>query len=222
MNCSNGRSEAGHHSQEVYFSRDWSWQKLTVKQASCPWSRLNGSLKHGTGGAARCPAMMMSSIGALCGIQACHSFSPPPPPGVCCWLHPFTGAIAKTLLVETLAQTVESHPPFPSRQGYGTVTLKNSVFGCLAFSACPLILSHNTHSFALIPCGRHTPLEKSPDHSPHQHGTQVASHSLAFTRWNIPKKRGKTPGRHKFPPFLDSTSPLHSIPLAGEKTNSGR
>lgn len=145
----------------------------------------------------------------------------PHPPGVCCWSHPFTGAIAKTLLVETLTQTVESPPP-SSRHGYGTVTLKNSVFGCLAFSACPLILSHNTHSFSLIPCGWHTPLEKSPDHSPHQHGTQVASHSLAFTRWNIPKKRGKTPGRHKFPLFLDSTSPLHSIPLAREKTNSGR
>lgn len=113
MNCSNGRSEAGHRSQEVYFSHDWS---STVKQASCPWSRLNGSLKHGTGGAARCPAVMMSSIGALCGSQACHSFSPPP--GVCCWSHPFTEAIAKTLLVETLAQTVESPPPIQTRLWY--------------------------------------------------------------------------------------------------------
>lgn len=163
---------------------------------------------------ARCPAMMMSSIGALCGTQACHSFFPP---GVCCWSHPFTGEIAKTLLVETLAQTVKS-PPVSSRQGYGTVTLKNSVFGCLEFPACPLILSHNTHSFLLLPCGRYTPLKKSPDHSPHQYGKQAASHSLAFTRWNIPKKRGKTPGRHKFPPFFkNSTSPLHSIPLARER-----
>ncbi|TNM92707.1 hypothetical protein fugu_018109 [Takifugu bimaculatus] len=133
---------------------------------------LNGSLKHGTGGAARCPAMMMSSIGALCGIQACHSFSPPPTLQVC--------VVDRT---HRDSRTNSRKPPTPqSRHGYGTVTLKNSVFGCLAFSACPLILSHNTHSFSLIPCGQHTPLEKSPDHSPHQHGTQVASHSLAFTR----------------------------------------
>lgn len=79
------------------------------------------------------------------------------------------------------SRTVKS-PPVSSRHGYGTVTLKNSVFGCLEFPACPLILSHNTHSLSLIPCGRYTPLEKSPDHSPHQYGTQVASHSLAFTR----------------------------------------
>lgn len=156
---------------------------------------------------------MMSSIEALCGTQACHSFFPP---GVCCWSHPFTGVIAKTLLVETHAQTVES-PPISSRHGYGTVTLKNSVFGCLEFPACPLILSHNTHSFSLILCGRYTPLEKSPDHSPHQYGTQVASPSLAFTRWNIPKKKGKTPGRHKFPLFLTSTSPLRSNPLARQR-----
>lgn len=199
--------------------------KLTAKQASCPWSRLNDSLQHGTGGATRCPAMMMSSIGALCGIQACHSFFPPP--RCVLLITPIHRSNSKNFVGRD-SRTNRRKPPTPpppsppSRHGYGTVTLKNSVFGCLAFSACPLILSHNTHSFSLIPCGRHTPLEKSPDHSPHQHGTQVASHSLAFTRWNIPKKRGKTPGRHKFPLFLDSTSPLHSIPLAREKTNSGR
>lgn len=44
----------------------------------------------------------------------------PHPPGVCCWSHPFTGAIAKTLLVETLAQTFESlpHPPIQTRLWY--------------------------------------------------------------------------------------------------------
>lgn len=62
--------------------------------------KLNGALKHGKGGVTRCPAMM-SSIGALCGSQACHSFIPP---GVCfcvsmcvcvcCWSHPTTKAIA--------------------------------------------------------------------------------------------------------------------------------
>lgn len=155
------------------------------------------ALKHGTSGVARCPAIMMSSIEALCGTQACHSFLPP---GVCCWSHPFTGEITKTLLVESHAQTVES--PLCPRLIQTWLWYSYSeefVFGCLEFPACPLILSHNTHSFSLIPCGRYTPLEKSLDHSPHQYGTQAASHSLAFTRWNIPKKRGKTPGRHKFP-----------------------
>lgn len=68
------------------------------------------------------------------------------------------------------------------------------------------------------PYGQHTPLEKSPNHSL-QHGTPVHSHWLAFTRWNIPEKREKTPGCHKFL-FFHFPFPLRSIPLVRVKTNS--
>lgn len=61
-------------SQKVYFSHDWSRLNWLQNRRHVP---LNGPLKHGMGGVARCPAMMMSSIGALCGTQAHHSLSPP-------------------------------------------------------------------------------------------------------------------------------------------------
>lgn len=105
---------------------------MSVKGPWCNWSRLNGPLKHGKGGVTRCPAMM-SSIGALCGSQACHSFIPP---GVCCWSHPSTKAIAKTWLVGPCTQTWKSTPPPPPRPPHPVMAMLQLL----------QILSHNTHS----------------------------------------------------------------------------
>lgn len=194
---------------------------MSVKEPWCSWSWLKGSLKHGKGGVTRCPAMM-SSIGALCGSQACHSFTPTPR-GVCfcvsmhaCVLllitpyhqsNSFSVAQWGKKLVGGGSHTNRRKAPASFSHGYATVPLKNSASGCSKVSAHPLILSHNTHSFSLIPSGQHTPLEKSPNHSL-QRGTQVPSHSLAFTRWNIPEKREKTPGRHKFLSYFFSLFPF--------------
>lgn len=206
---------------------------MSVKEPWCSRGWLNGFLKHGKGGVTRCPAMM-SSIGALCGSQACHSFTPPPP-GVCfcvsmracvCVLlitpyhksNSFSVAQWGNKLVGGGSHTNMRKAPASSSHGYATVPLKNSASGCSIVSAHPLILSHNTHSFSLIPFGQHTPLEKSPNHSL-QRSTQVPSHSLAFTRWNIPEKREKTPGRHKFLlfSFFHFSPSLHSISKSKNK-----
>lgn len=150
---------------------------MSVKGPWCNWSRLNGPLKHGKGGVTRCSAMM-SSIGALCGSQACHSFIPP---GVCCWSHPSTKAIAKTWLVGPCTQTWKStpppSPPASSSHGYATVT--------------PNTLAQHSFSFSPIPCGRHTPLEKSPYHSLHQHGTQSPPTHLLLQGETFPSRGEK-------------------------------
>lgn len=110
--------------------------------------------------------------------------------------------------------------PESSSHGYAKVPLKNFASSSSKVSAHTLILSHNTHSFPLILFGHTHPLKNPQNHSL-QHSTQVPSHSLAFTRWNIPEKREKTPGRHEFL-FFHSTFPLRSISLVRVKTNSSR
>lgn len=153
---------------------------MSVKGPWCNWSRLNGPLKHGKGGVTRCPAMM-SSIGPLCGSQPCHSFIPP---GVCCLSHPSTKAIAKTWLVETCTQTWKS---LPAHLDLSWLCYSYSKY---SRTTLILILTH-TLWWAHTPWKIPKPFTSSARYTVH-------SHSLAFTRWNIPKKRGKTPGHHKF------------------------
>lgn len=194
---------------------------MSVKGSWCNWSRLNGPLEHGKGVVARRPAMM-SSIEALCGSKACHSFNPPslcifPREQVCVVYH----TVPQKQKRKKNVVGRDNHEKAPSLIQSRPCYSYSEEFRLRFFSDRPLILSLNTHLFPSMPCGRHAALEKSPNHSLHQHGTQVPSHSLAFTRWNIPKKRGKTPGHHKFL-FSLHFSPLHSMPLVRGKTNSDR
>lgn len=117
-----------------------------MKGPWCNWSRLNGFLKHGKGGVTRCPAMM-SSIGALCGSQDCHSFITP---GVCFCMSacvllvtPFPKSNSK-ILVGWDSHTNMRKPPTSSSHGYATVTLKKSASSSSEISARPLI-PHTTH-----------------------------------------------------------------------------
>lgn len=182
---------------------------MSVKGPWCNWSRLNGLLEHGKGVVARRPAMM-SSIEALCGSKACHSFNPPP----CAFFNVSKRVLFITLFHRSKSNNVvgrDNHEKAPSLIQSRPCYSYSEEFCLRFFSDRPLILSQNTHLFPSMPCGRHAALEKSPNHSLHQHGTQVPSHSLAFTRWNIPKKRGKTPGHHKFLFSLHFSPSLNAI-----------
>lgn len=127
----------------------------------------------------------------------------------------------KNWLAEARTQTRES-PPASSGPGHATVPLKNSASSSSEISALPLILSHKTHSFSLIPFGQHTPLEKSPNHSLLQHKYTSLLPTACFYKVKHSQEEGKKHLVVISLLFFHSTFPLRSIPLARAKTNSGR
>lgn len=105
---------------------------------------------------------MMSSIGALCGSETCHSS--PPPKGVCfcmhacCWCsHPVAQAIAVcSSMRQKISQRRLTHKhkeaSASSSYGYATLALKNSTMGSSKknLSSPSNTLTHTTGLCSLI------------------------------------------------------------------------
>ena len=179
---------------------------MSVKE---PWfsQKLTEWLsEHGKGGVTRCPAMM-SSIGALCGTQACHSFNRP---GVCFCVSVRACVVNHTLTAKeqklSVAQwgkklvgggsypSTREPPPLPVMamlQFHWRILPSGFLKKTKKHSAYPLILAHNTFILThTLLVSTHPLTNPQTIHFSMAHKVP-SHHSLAFTRWNIPEKRGE-------------------------------
>lgn len=188
--------------------------------------------EHEKGGVTRCPAMM-SSIGALCGSQAHHSFIAqvyvPAWTRVCAVVdHTLTqkqrlsvGEPRQKIGRRRLAHKHQKASA-SSSHGYATVALKNSASRLLKNLSSPSnALTQNTFMLTHTLWSAHTP-RKNPQPI-HFSVVQKSPPTRLLLQGETFPRRGK---KHlvvmSFSFFFHSTFPLRSIPLVRVKTNSGR
>lgn len=183
---------------------------MSVKELWCSQSWLNGSLNMEKGGVTRSPAMM-SSIGALCGFQARHSFLPRCVSG---W-----ASTCLLLITENNSQSFL----------YVSEATKKKLVQTIKRKASVLRLYLKNLNLTLNILTQHTFIPTNTLWSAHTHWkipklfTSAGYTSPLPLAYFYKVKHSRKEGKNTWSSWLFySTFPLRSIPLVRVKTNGAR